>query len=285
MNVQRRINMRYISFLIIIAAIAICGSDFIYENSFKSDLSRVNGNQSNLKHIAASLTGKIETENFIFHFKPGDEKRIEIERMEAFHKWAVKYLSITPPKKIDYYMFPTMEEMNKAFGVRFGGMASPPEFALVTAFPWHNHECFHLYTSLIGTPPRIFGEGMVIAHEFDPHNNVWISQWNRLKPYPKPHIEIVRKLKSEGKLYSLDSIIESGDFNMKVSQEKEKIAYEQAGAWITFLKEKFGLEKLKKIIALIPYSADRTEIKVLFRQTLGISLEDSEKEFLSWLDK
>lgn len=241
-------------------------------------------NQVSLKNATAGLTEKLESENFIFHFKPGDGKRVEVERSEAFHKWAVKYLGVIPPKKIDFYMFPSVEEMNKIFGFRFGGYAYPDKFALVTAFPWHNHECFHLYVSLIGNPPRLFSEGIVIAHEFDPYNNVWISQWNRRKPYPEPHIKIVKKLKTRGVLYPMDSILESYDFDSKVSSETFKIGYEQAGAWVSYLVEKYGLGKMKKLIADISYYESKKEIKNKFAEIYGLSIADAETDWLAWLD-
>ena len=42
---------------------------------------------------------------------------------------------------------------------------------------------------------------MTVAHEFDPYNDVWISQWNRAEPYGEPHLEIARRLKAAGLLY------------------------------------------------------------------------------------
>jgi len=72
------------------------------------------------QRAAASLVDSVESESFIFHFQPGDGGRAEVERSEAFHQWAVRYLNVTPPKKIDYYMFPSIDAMYKAIGQRGG---------------------------------------------------------------------------------------------------------------------------------------------------------------------
>ena len=238
-----------------------------------------------LQRATTGLTEKIESENFVFHFEPGDGERVEVERSEAFHRWAVQYLGVIPPKKIDFYMFPSFDDMRAKFGVRFGGRAFPAEFAVATAYSWHNHECFHLYTCLIGEPPRIFAEGMAVAHEFDPFHNVWISQWNRAEPFGEPHIGIVRRLKARGLLYPIESILQSDDFNRKVEGETVTIAYEQAGAWVSYLIETYGIGSMKRIVAAIPHNAASGAIQGQFQSVYGISVADAEAAWLAWLDR
>ena len=41
--------------------------------------------------------------HFVFRSAPGDQ--VQAERSEAYHEWAVGYLGVTPPKKIDFYKF------------------------------------------------------------------------------------------------------------------------------------------------------------------------------------
>jgi len=241
------------------------------------------GTQSELERATVALTGRLESESFVFHFQPGDGDRAQVERSEAFHRWAVGYLGVTPPKKIDFYMFRSHEEMAAAFGYAFGGKAFPAEFAVATAYSWHNHECFHLYTRLIGDPPRIFAEGMTVAHEFDPYNDVWFSQWNRAEPYPEPHLVLARRLKDEGLLYPIESILESADFNSQVEQETVRIAYEQAGAWVTYLVQTYGIDKMKQIVAGVPYGASRDLIRSRFEAIYGVSLAEAEAAWLEWL--
>ena len=68
--------------------------------------------------MVARLTERIETENFIFHFAPGDS--VLAERQEAYHRWAVDFFDVSPPKKIDYYKFSTPDDMATAVGQRAG---------------------------------------------------------------------------------------------------------------------------------------------------------------------
>jgi hypothetical protein len=241
--------------------------------------------QSGLERATVALTERLESDSFVFHFRPGDGGRIQVERSEAFHRWAVAYLGVTPPKKIDFYMFRSREEMAAAFGSAFGGRAFPNEFAVATAYSWHNHECFHLYTTLIGNPPRLFAEGMVVAHEFDPYNDVWYSQWNRAEPYPEPHLVVAHGLKDQGLLYPIESILASDDFNARVEQETERVAYEQAGAWVAYLIQTYGLDKMKQIVASVPYGSSRDFIRSRFEAVYGIGLAEVEAAWLAWLDQ
>jgi hypothetical protein len=240
---------------------------------------------SELQRATVGLTERLESESFVFHFQPGDGRRIQVARSEAFHDWAVGYLQVVPPKKIDFYMFRSREEIRAAFGYGFGGWSIPSEFALATAFSWHNHECFHLYISLIGNPPRIFAEGMAVAHEYDPYNDVWVSQWNRAEPHREPHFDIARQLKADGLLYPLDSILESDDFNRAVQEEVVRIAYEQAGAWVGYLVETYGIDPMREIVASIPYAASRETIHSRFEAVYGVSVAEAEVAWLAWLDR
>jgi hypothetical protein len=240
--------------------------------------------QSEVERAAVALTERLESDNFVFHFQPGDGARIQVERSEAFHRWAVGYLGVSPPKKIDFYMFRSRDEMVAAFGYAFGGKAFVREFAVATAYSWHNHECFHLYTSLIGNPPRIFAEGMVVAHEFDPYNGVWYSQWNRAQPYPEPHLVLARRLKDQGLLYPIESILASTDFNERVGQETVTIGYEEAGAWVTYLIQTYGIEKMKQIVSSIPYDASKETVRSRIEAVYGLGLDEAEAAFLAWLE-
>jgi hypothetical protein len=238
---------------------------------------------SELERRTASLTARLETAHFVFHFAPGDQ--VQPERSEAYHEWAVRYLGVTPPKRIDFYKFPDFDALRAAMGQSFGGRAYPDEFALVTAFPWHNHECMHLYVSLIGSPPRLFAEGMVVAHEYDPLNGIWVSQWNRADPPRDPYFGIVRSLKAEGRLYPIQDILESDAFNARVASEPTRIAYPQSGVFVMYLIERHGLDQMKELVRILPYSASRDTIQWRFEETFGVSVGEAETAWLAWLDR
>ena len=121
------------------------------------------------------LTEIIETENFIFHFAPGDN--VETQRQEAFHGWAVNQLGIVPPKKIDFYRYHDRGHMKALTGKVTNGWADTTNFAIHIIWSWDNHECVHCYTSLIGRPSDFFNEGIAVGMSTDPYNGDFQAYW------------------------------------------------------------------------------------------------------------
>ena len=89
--------------------------------------------------LTARLSKRWESKHFIFHFESSDTTCCEAMRMEVFHSWAVSYLDITMPKKIDYFKFKTADDVEAALsnGRRPWGVAFPDDIALATWLPWH----------------------------------------------------------------------------------------------------------------------------------------------------
>ena len=231
--------------------------------------------------MAARLTEHYESEHFIFHYEPGDD--IWVERSEAYHNWAVEYLDVTPLKKINYYKFRTTDDMEAAIGKRINGVAYPYDYTLVTIYSWNNHECFHIYNSLLCEAPtiRLYEEGMVVAHEFDPLNNDWVSQWNR-RELEEPFIysEMIKEYLKNDCLFPIVDILESNDFN----QEDSKLtAYTEAGMFVSYLIKKYGLDKMKEVFCSVIYEDSKETIMAKFQEVFGSGINEVEVEWLAYI--
>ena len=233
--------------------------------------------------VAARLTESYETESYIFYYAAGDS--VEFDRCEAYAQWGMEYLGVTLPKKIEFYKFRSYEEMGEALPSPAGGWAFSENVAFATMFTWHNHECMHIlayWWTDGGYPPSFFMEGMAVAHEYDPYNDDWVSRWNRAE-IGEPWLDIVKQLNAEGKLYSLDDILESQSFWDNIEQEEERIAYTQAGMFTAYLIETYGLEKFKDVYSSLNYDDTLQVILDQFISTYGISLETIEQDWLNTL--
>ena len=226
------------------------------------------------------LTSRVESEHFVFHLEPGDT--VEVERSEAYHRWAVAYLNVTPPKKIDFYKFRTAEDLAASVGTAVGGTARPLEFAVYTFYTWHNHECFHLYSWLLGNPPMLFFEGFTVAHEFDPHNNDWVARRNR-GTLSEPYIDMVRRWRAEGTLYDLEPLL-SSEVYASTSQTDGGRAYRQAGMFVAFLIERYGLEKMKDVFRQMNRNDSIDTVRSKFGAIFGTSPSDAERNWHAYLD-
>jgi hypothetical protein len=111
----------------------------------------------------------------------------------------------------------------------------------------------------------------------------WDAPADGMAAYPEPHLVLARRLNDEGLLYPIEAILESADFNSQVEQETVRIAYEQAGAWVTYLVQTYGIDKMKQIVAGVPYGASRDLIRSRFEAIYGVSLTEAEAAWLEWL--
>ncbi len=219
------------------------------------------------------LTQKIETDNFIFYHSPGDF--VYASRSEAFHNWAVTLLRVTCPKKIDYYKYKDREQQKRLTGYTYTGWANASTFEAYSYLPWMNHECVHLYTSVIGHPPKFFNEGIAVALQTDPYNNDYEA---REKSGERVH-DLVKRYKDSGDLYPVDDILDNSGFNAN----DYTITYPQSGSFILYLIDTYGIDLMKIIFATVDRSASKAEIRAVFQSTYGMTIEDAEQDWLSFI--
>ncbi len=217
---------------------------------------------------AAQLTERIESEHFVFYLKADDS--ISVDRQEAFHQWAVDYLDISLPKKIDYYKF-SFGDMRAAVGRRATGRGFPQEYALATVHGWHPHEAMHIYTfALCGhATVRLYDEGMAVAHEFDPLNGSWVSHWDLWSGRGSYiYAETVREHRAAGRLYAIEEVLESRAFD----EARRKAA------------STFGIDRMKQAICSVTEADTRETIMREFEEVFGISIRNAEKAWFAYLD-
>lgn len=245
---------------ILILSIAFCKS---------SPTSPIDGNQALLE-----LTQILETQNFIFYYSPGDF--VYAERSEAFHEWAVSFLNVSCPKKIEYYKYKDREQQKRITGSTSTGWAITDSFEVHTSLPWMNHECTHLYTSLIGRPSIFFNEGIAVALQVDPYNNDFVAREKNGEPIHS----IVKRYKNEGVLYPVENIIDLSGF----TDNDYIITYPEAGSFVRYLLDTYGITNLKAIFTSVSRYDSKEVIKDKFLSIYGISVAEVEAEWLIFLD-
>lgn len=219
------------------------------------------------------FTECFETQNFIFHYD--SEDYVQPQRQEAFHEWATKQLGIICPKKIDYYKYRDRDHIKKITGKYGDGWADPDNFAVHVVVPYDHHECVHLYTSLIGRPTQFFNEGIAVAFQTDPYNNDFEAKW-----WNNPVHYWAKKFKNEGTLISLDSILETSDFQ----RYDTAITYPESGSFVRFMLDNYGLDRMKSFFRAGNWNDSKEVIKQNFQFVYGFSIIRAEEEWLNFLD-
>lgn len=219
------------------------------------------------------LTIKLETDNFIFYYSPGDF--VYSERQEAFGRWAVSLLGINIPKKINYYKYKDWDQMRRIWGRSGVVWADPQTFSIHSYSPWQNHECVHLYTSLIGRPSDFFNEGIAVGLSSDPYSGDYVGRWWGYSVHYWG-----KRFKNEGTLIPLDSILESNDFR----RYEPGITYPESGSFVRYLIDTYGIDKMKSIFQTGNQADPKGEIKQKFQSAYGFSIDEAEAEWLLFLD-
>ena len=239
---------------------------------------------SNLRRPLLLLSERLETEHFVFYYSPGD--RIEVDRSETYHRWATAYLGVTVPRKIEYYKYRQIEDMTctdshpSSECVQLGaiGMANSSLARIYTSYTWHPHECFHIYTKQIGGPPTFFNEGMATAHIVDPFNNDFVPRSNSA-PGSEPLADAAARLYASGQLVPVETLLTGPAWGKAPSW----ISYPEAGSFVRYLVDAYGLERMKEVFRTIPYADPPEVILTKFEGIYGMSLQAAESEWHAFL--
>jgi hypothetical protein len=270
--------------------LAGCGSDArVRQQEYHESESNNSSAPSGLDSaVVERLTEKIESENFVFHYEPGDS--VWVDRQEALHRWAVDFLEISLPKKIDYYKL-SFDAMHAAVGIGASGTGYPADYALASIYSWHPHETMHIYTYSIcqHATIRFYDEGMSVAHEVDPLNNDWVARWQRWRgDGGYVYAEKVREHRAEGRLHRIAGILESHTFDLMRSLERgtvnNRVIYDQAGMFVSYLIDTFGIDKMKQAICSVARDDDLDTILSAFQAAFGLSVQQAEKAWWAYLD-
>jgi hypothetical protein len=224
----------------------------------------------------APLPVAAETDHYVFHAAAGD--RIDTAWQEAYPQWAVGRLGVQTGRKIGYYKYTSRQDMGDHTGsYNTNGYADIATFAIHTLFSTDNHEVVHLFMSLIGDPTALFAEGIAVAFQTDPVAGSFESRYAG----EEVHASARRYLLAGQLVLPLDRIIESSGFRAIADTT---LAYREAGSFVRFLIDRYGLEK---VLAFFrsggSYSDTAAAVKARFRPALGVTLEEAEAAWLEML--
>lgn len=220
------------------------------------------------------LTETLETADITFHFASGDS--VNAEWQQAFHQWATALLEVSPPARVQYYKYRSAAEAREASGADYRSWADVSTFSIHTPDRQHGHEAIHLYTSLIGWPPDYFLEGLAVGLSLDPFTGAGPFYVNITDD--NAH-SLSRSSLLQGSLIPIESIVESDTFWTR----SETVTYPQAGSFVNFIFNEFGVEKLRTLTSTLSHSASKQTIASAFETIYGVPLSEAERRWHSFL--
>jgi len=223
--------------------------------------------------LTIELSERLETDHLIFHYSPGDF--IDVQRSEAYCRWASSFLGVALPQKIEYYKWKNREQEWRLSEVTVIGLAGG--FTVLTYMPWMNHELMHIYSLRVGWPTTFFVEGIAVAYQVDPS----VNDFEAREKSGEPLHDVVKRMKVEGRLLPFDSIITSAGFQ----QNDYTIAYDEAGSFVRYLADTCGIEKVKQVFRTIRSGDTAASVAGKFQAIYGMTLGDAESEWRGFLDR
>ena len=139
------------------------------------------------------------------------------------------------------------------------------------------HELVHIIANEIGNPPAIFNEGLAIYLSEKFGSDALEYFGNRGKEINS----VVKKLSEENKLIPIDSLISYSE----IGGRDFSITYPQAGSFVKFLIERFGLDKFKSLYNMLKTDSNITSVnnKTIIKGIYQVSLSELEREWLKYL--
>lgn len=220
--------------------------------------------------IVDQLSVVVESDNFIFRMSPGDS--VDVERQEAFHRWAVDQLALSTPK-MEYFKYRDVGQMAALTGESANGWADPDAFAVHSIFPWHNHETVHVYSALIGRPSDFFNEGLAVAMSVDPLGGSF-------RPSYSGAMSVHDWARGEGdNLLRIADVVTTSDFRAV----SEFVGYQTAGSFVAFLLQEYGNGSVISFFSSGQRDDSRGRIESSFQAAFGVTLAEAEESWRLFL--
>lgn len=229
-----------------------------------------------------------KSSHYIFYYFKNSlaEKNIDkiIKIKEGHYRKILSFLRIKnyPKRKIKYYLYPSLKKKAELMGDDSLGNAIWGELELIDnkvktkKFEIHGlyslkmkfigeHEDTHLLSLPWGLSIYLFNEGLAQSIEG--------------KLFGKDIDDLSQKLMLKNKLPSLKWLFN----NKKWNRIKEEIVYPQAGSFVRYLINTFGLEKFKKVYKKLSKNKKVRENIKIVKRTYSKSIKELEinwKEYL-----
>jgi hypothetical protein len=225
---------------------------------------------------AAPLPIVADTAHYTFYCAPGDS--VDAQWQETYHEWATARLGVQLSRKIGYFKYRSRQDMGDHTGrYNTNGYADTARGEIHTLWSTDNHEVVHLFMAALGDAPGLFSEGVAVAFQTDPARADFQSRING----EEIHHAARRYLDSGLLVLPLDRIIETSGFR---SLPDSTLSYCEAGSFVRFLMDRFGLDRVVGFFQSGVRSDDlRAAIKSRFRDAFGFEFEHAEAEWLEVL--
>jgi len=227
---------------------------------------------------------KEESLHYIFNFQKNSlaEKNIKeiIKLKEEHHLKILSFLELDNNRKIDYYIYSSIQEKNLLMGDDSPGNAiweelennNPKKFEIHVVYNEKcrfigEHEDTHLLSLPWGLSIYLFCEGLAQYME-----NTFLNRNLHL---------VTKELMEKGKTYSIDFLCKNNNWE----HVEPTIIYPQVGSFIKYLIEYYDKENFKRVYQNTSREKEITENLLEIEKIYQKNINQLEKEWLLFLKK
>jgi hypothetical protein len=221
----------------------------------------------------SGLSTRIETEAFAYRYTGSDT--VDVAWQEAYHRWAIAALDVTPARRIVYNKYLSRQHMGEITGNgNTNAYADGDHYEIHTIWNRDNHEVVHLYSRAWGFPAALWTEGLAVAYQTDPPAGDLVPRWSRV-----PLHDHARQFLAQGRLLPIADLLTSPGFR----RFDPNVTYPEAGSFVQHLIGTCGLEGIRRL-----YRSGRTDdaadsIRAQFQAACGRTIEDAEADWRAML--
>ena len=227
---------------------------------------------------------KEESLHYIFNFQKNSlaEKNIKeiVKLKEEHHLKILSFLELDNNRKIDYYIYSSIQEKNLLMGDDSPGNAiweelennNPKKFEIHVVYNERcrfigEHEDTHLLSLPWGLSIYLFCEGLAQYME-----NTFLN---------RDLHSAAKELMEEGKIYSIDFLCNNNNWE----HVEPTIIYPQVGSFIKYLIEYYDKENFKRVYQNTSREKEITENLLEIEKIYQKNINQLEKEWLLFLKK
>lgn len=229
---------------------------------------------------------KIESEHFIFYVPKED--KVDITTQEWFYRYITTLFGVEPEEKIIYLKCKSID-VGKITGAKnLIGRAcfDKKKNTIISEREWESHELVHITQMLVSESTVFFDEGLARAYQ--------ISSFDLYVRNREPldfhrdflHSYLQNTIIKRGYYISITKILTSKKFRAPQHEIMNLflgITYNEAGSFVRYLIDTYGLEVFFQFLKLSDYSDSRSEIEEKLLKVYGFSVQEMEKQWLEFL--